>query len=450
MNKIRVLKGALVFAVIGLCGIGIITVFGREGILDKHREETGKAGRDFETAAAPSQSPYSDAQASDTREPVATVSPKPVRGKVLKKHREGKVLWSYNKVTRCLVISGKGKISVNGKDESIGDTDPDFFPWDVWNKQCYRPHYAEKVKKIIIKPGITCINAGAFEGCKQLERVSFSNGSKCSWIGKNAFSGCTRLKEVLLPDSVRYVGYGAFYKCKSLRRVSLGSSFTGFTWADTWEEAEKSHGIPSYSTFVDGFSYGRIKKFKVSRANPWYSSQDGVLYNKDKTMLFCYPQGKKDKTVKIPDSVKVVRGSAFRCNRHIEHVVLSRSLKRIGVGAFEWSPNLKTVKITGDKVVIDRRAFFCCQSLSQVDLGDSVRQIKASAFYDTKLQEIHIPPSVKKIGKEALGKWCDRRKLEGGTTSLTTRDVPGFTIYGKKGSVAERYAEEYVFDFVEE
>ena len=575
MDKIRVFKGIFVFAVIGLCGMGIVAVSER-GLFSQNRNETGKTGEEYETTDVSATEPYSAAATFDLEEPSVTMSPKSVRGKTLKTHREGNALWTYNKETKCLVISGKGKISVHGKDESIEDVESYYYPWDVRNKQCYRPRYANKVKKIIIKSGITCINegafheysslravkisdtvttlgeyafwrcgalkkvtmgsnvksieegafngcssltgitigrnvekigdhvfhgcssikrlklnrsnasfvlragilydrrktilyrcpigkksvkipksvskivSGAFEGCRRLETVSFSDGSQCSWIGKDVFRGCTSLRKVLLPDSVRYVGHGTFYKCKSLRCVALGRSFAGFTWLDTWEEADKSHDNPSHSVFVDGFSYGRIKTFKVSGDNPWYSSEDGVLYNKDKTILFCYPPGKKDKTVKIPDSVKVIKGRAFRCNRHIEHVVLSRSLKRIGTQAFAWSPGIKTVKITGENVVIAPLAFSCCQSLSQVDLGDSVRQILGSAFFDTKLKEIHIPPSVEKIGSDALGIWCDRQKLEGGTTRLTRRDVAGFTIYGKKGSVAQRYARKHVFDFVAE
>lgn len=595
MGKIRVRNRLLIFLVMLILGMAVIVV-SESGFSQSKNELEKQAKKKTESASATAQN--TTPIVSHTESPVVTGTPEPVRGEKIKKHKEGDALWSYNKETKCLVISGKGRISVTGSDASVGDVDPDYFPWDVWNKPCYKPSYADNVKKIIIEPGITYINAGAFyeyeslesveisdtvttleeyafwgchalksvilgdsvktmgdgvfrncsslaeftmgssvkeigndvfsgcaslatvtigrnvekigsnvftycssldevkidsdntgfalesgilynrqktvlyrclinvrnaeipksvrtissgafAGCGRLKNVSFSDDSDCSWIGKNAFSECVSLNEIRLPDSVQYVGNGTFYLCMSLQRVVFGSSFVGFTWADTWEEAEKSHNAPSPAIFVDGFVYGRIQEYRVSKSNPWYSSQDGVLYNKDKSKLLCYPQRKKDKTVKIPDSVKVIQGRAFEGNFHIEEVVLPHSLKRIGVGAFAWSFNLKSVVINGDQLVIASRAFCNCWSLSRVDLGDSVRQIKNSAFYDTGLTEIRIPPSVKKIGEDALGKWCARKRLEGGTRRYTTKDVRDFTIYGKKGSVAEHYAQEHVFNFVE-
>lgn len=585
MAKTNVLKGVMILAVVGICGIGVFQTI-------RDRRDSGMQRQKPDSTEGAVQTPVSSPSQKET---AAAESPIPDSKKIIKKHREGKSVWTYNKQTRCLVISGKGEISVHGNDDTFWDIDPGYYPWST---PSYRPAYAHKVKKIIIKPGITCINEGvfyeypslktvvlsdtvtdlegyafwrcsslstltmgknirkigaqafygcsslssialgrnvekigdnAFQGCSSLQRItldrrnasfslksgllynsqktvlylcpamkrkatipqgvkeiapaafaycnelkkiaipasverlgdsifyqcgnlekiSLSPNLKCQWTGAGMFDYCTSLKEIVLPDSVRYIN-GTLINCKSLKRIYLGSSFAGFTSAETWEEAEKGKYEPSADSFMGGVTYGKIKEYNVSEANPWYTSQGGVLYNKDKTRLLCYPQGKKDKTVKIPDSVQVIRGKAFHCNRNIEKAVLPKSLQKIGGNAFSWCENLKSVKIPGKNVVIGPLAFGCCQLLSQVELGNGVRQIKSDAFYDTKLKEIHIPASVEKIGRDALGKWCERTKLEGGTLQGTTRDVIGFTIYGKKGSVAERYAKRYVFDFVAE
>lgn len=585
-------KGLLALGVVVLCGLGIFIAFQGSEFWKTHRD----------TVMA---EPESSQSAEDVVQQKASVTeaPEPVaHGKKIKRHKEGKAIWAYNKETKCLVISGEGKISDHGIDESVVDIDPDFYPWDKWEDPAYRPDYADQVEEIVIKSGITDINKGAFHEyqslktvrisstvtnlgeyafwrcgslnqvtvgdgvkeiqkgtfngcsslteftvgrnvekinsdaflgcsslerlvldqrntnftlesgilydrqktvlylcpavcpspqeslniptsvreiapaafsqcrsvkklvipagvekignyafsqCKKLEEVSFSAQSKCYWLGLGVFDDCVSLKEILLPDSVKYVSSG-FVRCKSLQRVYLGSSFVGFTSADTWEEAEQGKIEPSFSKFMGGISDGKIKEFQVSAVNAWYSSQDGVLYNKNKTRLLCYPQKKKDKKFQVPDSVEVIRGSAFYGTSYLEQVILSRSLRRIGGWAFAWGKSIKSVEISGKDVVIASYAFACCPTLSQVELGSSVREIRKSAFYDTGLKEIHVPSSVKKIGSEALGKWCKREKLEGGASRGTTLDVMDFIIFGKKGSAAERYAKKYVFHFIRE
>lgn len=518
--------------------------------------------------------PVSATAASKAEEPAATALPTPVVDGTIEKFTDGDAVWTYNQETKCLVISGQGKISVYGSDESMGDVDPDWYPWDTYHKHCYRPNYAGEVKKIVIEPGITSINAGAFheyqslktveiadtvttleeyaffrckalkkvslgngireisEGtffgcstlteftigksvekigkeaffyclalkelkldpentnlllelgilydrqktilyfcpvgiksvkipksvqniaagafsyCKKLKKISFAKGSKCTWIGQDAFYGCVKLQGMSLPDSVQYVGNYAFYECKSLQQISLGRSFVGFTTADTPKKAKKSFIAPAQYIFVNGFSHGKIKKYQVSKSNPRYVSRDGVLYNKDKTKLLCYPQEKKKKVVKIPNSVQVIQKDTFLYNRHIKQVIMPQSLKKIGTDAFGFCTRLKTVTIRGNQVVIGSYAFRGCRALSKVDLGNSVRKIKKYAFYSTKFKEIYIPASVTKIGENALGKGSDSKRLPGGTMSYTERDLTGFKIYGKKGSVAERYAKKNGLDFI--
>ncbi len=524
--------------------------------------------------AAIATEPVSATAASNTEEPAATALPTPVVDGKFEKFTDGDAVWTYNQETKCLVISGKGKISVYGRDESMGDIDPDWYPWDAYHKHCYRPNYAGEVKKIVIEPGITSINAGAFheyqslktveiadtvttleeyaffrckalknvslgngireisEGtffgcstlpeftigknvekigkeaffyclalkelkldpentnlllesgilydrqktilyfcpvgiksvkipksvqniaagafsyCKKLKKISFAKGSKCTWIGQDAFYGCEKLQGMLFPDSVQFVGENSFYDCKSIQRISLGSSFVGFTWEDSLKKAKKHYQVPSQSIFVKDFSHGKIKKYQVSKSNPRYSSRDGVLYNKDKTKLLCYPQEKKNKTVKILNSVQVIQKDAFQYNRYIKQVIMPQSLKKIGSDAFGFCTKLKTVTIRGNQVVIGSYAFRGCRALSKVDLGNSVREIKKVAFYSTKIKEIYIPASVTKIGKDALGKGSDSKRLPGGTMSYTERDVTGFKIYGKKGSAAERYAKKNGLVFI--
>lgn len=481
----------------------------------------------------------------------------------IKKHREGKAVWTYNTKTKCLVISGEGKIAV--KDNAMEDEYP-----DSSEDPRYRPRYYEKVEKIIVQSGITDINEwafsdysslrviklpdtvtrikqytfwrckslrkvvlgsnlkeidrkafkncpslqdikfrgnnhsfvlesgilydrqktvlylcprnkksvvispetreiaasafahckylknitipaaveqigidemgeGAFSECLRLETVTFAPNSRCNAMG-DAFFGCKSLREIILPDSVKCVGPDAFRDCDSLRRIYFGSSFGGFGVADeTGKAAESRYWM---------LRNKKLRQILVSRANPRYCSQDGVLYNKNKTKLLYYPRRKKTKTFQIPDTVEIIRASAFMDNCYLEKVIFPESLKRIGYNAFCWGRRLCSVKIVGQDIVIRGSAFSCCQSLSDVTLGEGIREIRSRAFFDNGFKEIYIPPSVVKIGEDAFGVWCERTKLEGGATRIEELDINDFTIYGKKGSEAQRYAKRRIFHFV--
>ncbi len=519
--------------------------------------------------------PNTAAMASSEKKPAETAMPTPAVDGNIEKFTDGNAVWTYNHDTKCLVISGQGKISTYGRNENMWDEDMDMIPWNMFKKHCYRPDYAGSVKKIVIEPGITSINTGAFyeyasletveisdtveemeeyvfwycrklkkvtlgdhvkkinegtfmnctslseiaigkgveeidkfaffrcsalkkitldpentnlisesgvlydrertvlyhcmpgkkenvkipksvrkitggafSGCKRLKKISFEKGSKCSWIGRFAFYGCLKLQGMSLPDAVQYVGNEAFEDCKSLRQISLGRSFVGFTWEDTLKQAKKKYQLPSQSHFADGFLHGKIRVYKVSRSNPRYSSRDGVLYNKDKTKLLCYPQEKKTKTVRIANSVQVIQKGAFQSNRYIKELILPRSVKKIGGEAFSDCKKLKTVTLNDSPVIIGSYAFCRCRSLSKVNLGNRVRKINRCAFYSTKFKEIYIPSSVVTIGEKALGKGSDEKRLPGGTMRYTEREVSGFKIYGKRGSAAERYAKYHGYDFV--
>ncbi|HHU71864.1 MAG TPA: leucine-rich repeat domain-containing protein [Clostridiales bacterium] len=117
----------------------------------------------------------------------------------------------------------------------------------------------------------------------------------------------------------------------------------------------------------------------------------------------------KSSTVTIPKNVKTIVGLAFYRNPYVKKVIIPDSVK-----------------------IIDEAAFLYCYDLHTVKLGKSVTKIEKDALYSIfELKSIEIPSSVKTIE-------------EGVFDELLNRD---FTIIGKKGSAAEKYAKTYGFKF---
>ena len=108
------------------------------------------------------------------------------------------------------------------------------------------------------------------------------DGKSVTSIGEGAFQDCASLKSITIPDGVTSIYSYAFRYCTSLKSITIPGSATKI----------------SYNVFNGCTSLTAIN---VATENQNYVSVNGVLYNKDKTVLICYPAGKKDKNYKIPD-----------------------------------------------------------------------------------------------------------------------------------------------------
>ena len=82
---------------------------------------------------------------------------------------------------------------------------------------------------------------------------------------------------------------------------------------------------------MDSISYEclALEKIEVSEDNPYYKSIDGIVYNKDGTVLIRYPAAKQDETFKIPDGVKKICSNAFFDNYYVKNLVIPKSVVEI-------------------------------------------------------------------------------------------------------------------------
>jgi hypothetical protein len=179
----------------------------------------------------------------------------------------------------------------------------------------YPEYYSSKtdVKKIIIENGVTYIGKYAFYMFANATTVSIAN--TVTEIGEAAFDSCISLESVSISADLTVIGEYAFCRCNSLSGIN-----------------------------VDG-------------ANPNYSSLDGVLFNKDKTILIQYPCAKTGTSYSVPESVVVIGDRAFsHCN------------------------NLESVEIPEGVTTIETYAFSSCEKLENINIPDSVTSIGEGAF----------------------------------------------------------------------
>jgi len=295
----------------------------------------------------------------------------------------GAVFADCSSLTEIKVSTQNAKyVSVNGV----------LYNKDKTTIMCYPAGKKDKNYKIL--DGVTEICTSAFNGCSSLTSITIPDS--VTEIGVSAFSGCSSLTGITIPDSVTRIDMSTFRGC---------SSFTSIT-------------IPDNVTYIDIWAFNGctgLTAIDVKAGNNNYTSVNGVLFNKDKTELICYPAGKTDKSYNIPSCVT-----------------------NVGGWAFDGCTSLTSITIPDSVTEIDWSAFEGCTSFTSITIPDSVTEIGWSAFEGcTSLKSITIPSSVTSIGKNAFGYYFDNEY----------KKIDNFKIYCYIGTAGEKYAKENGFEY---
>ena len=249
---------------------------------------------------------------------------------------------------------------------------------------------------IVIPNGITVIGNGVFEGCTALTFLDMPNS--LAEIGNGAFKGCISLASINIPDSVIHIGSSAFVNCTSLTSLFIPSNVVKIGSKSPLKEG-------SYYVYNDNLIAGctSLATISVDPNNEYFSSDEqGILYNKDKTVLIVCPPDKSG-IVKVPDGVIEITENAFRDFKELLGITLPDSLKNIGRSAFENCISLSEIIIPDGVESIGSSAFEVCAGLTELSIPGSVTSIDSYAFRGlTNLKTVVIQSGVKNIGHSAF------------------------------------------------
>ena len=295
---------------------------------------------------------------------------------------------------------------------------------------------------VTIPANVTYIGREAFSNCTSLETVNFVEGSRLESIDSYAFSGCTGLGAITIPAGVTNIYWGAFSYCNKLTNVTFaaGSKLeaiytNAFSYCTNLTSITIPAGVKRYTDdyypgIADNPFIGCIKlaTITVEAGNQDFSSEGGILYNKDKTELLAYPTAPANFT--IPASITNIGWYAFSNCENLTSVTIPGNVKYISNSAFSNCGNLTSVSLTTGLETIGNNAFSYCPKLTGITLPEGLWTIDGWAFAFTDLKTIAIPASVEYIIENPFV-GCDNLATITVDPSNTNFEIIGGILYQK-------------------
>ncbi len=233
----------------------------------------------------------------------------------------GPLTWSYDAGTKTLSITGTGAI-------------PDYnalivSPWRV---------YGNEIQTVTIGNGVTKIGQDAFGGLRVMQSITIP--ASVTEIGGASFAGCAALQSITIPSSVTTIGERAFAYCEALQSITIPAGVTTI-----------GYGVFNICPALTAIN--------VDPANAHYETENGVLYNKGKTELIRYPEGKQGTVFTVPDGVTKIGDGAFYVCQALQNIILPTGLTAIDNSAFSYCNTLHSITIPAKVNTIGGDCFNC-------------------------------------------------------------------------------------------
>lgn len=239
----------------------------------------------------------------------------------------------------------------------------------------------------------------------------FAVPESVSVIKCEAFKG-SEVQDVELPEGLFTIESEAFCDCEYLYAINIPDSLTEISG--------------------DCFVNTAISEFVVSEENSYFTSEDGVLFDKEKTRLIKYPAADSAKKYVVPSTVSVMDAYAFDCCTSLKEIVVPDTITEFDDGLFKGCTALSKINIPDDIIDIGYDVFAGCDSLEEITVPAELEYEYQNPFHNitglkkvffeqgrdvisvsfngcSNLESVVIPGGVESISQGAFA-GCDKLK----------------------------------------
>lgn len=245
-----------------------------------------------------------------------------------------------------------------------------------------------KLTSFTIPESVETLGPSCFYGCSKLAELKPENeeeGFKLTTLSTQCFYNCA-FTEFVIPEGVTVMGNNVFQNCSKIKTITIPSTLENV--------------VPSSSSLINGCN--NVTDIFVAEGHPYLISENGVLYDKDKTTLYIYPAA-KGAGYELPDTIVNIEGGALQRYPGTS-LTLPEGLLHINNNAFA-SSSLTSIVIPASVQTIKASAFASSKITSLVfDNIESSRLefIGNYAFQSTGITELNLPDGVIVIGTYAF------------------------------------------------
>ncbi|MBP3442295.1 MAG: leucine-rich repeat protein, partial [Clostridia bacterium] len=257
---------------------------------------------------------------------------------------------------------------------------------------------------------------GPFQGCKKLQSVTFSTGSKNAVIGPETFMGCISLQSVTIPGNYTTIKENAFSGCTALQSM-------------TWKKSDYSYAnqVIEQGAFSGCTSLASISlPTTLKTIGAWAFNVNAAT------------------SITIPEGVTTIGHSAFMNCPNLTSVSLPSTITNMGYsttyydGTFQGCKKLKTVIFAegSSNLTIGPETFKNCSNLTTVHLPLNLVEIKEQAFDGSKTNLTICSKSNSSYGKTYADSNSIKFKLCNGSHTTTPTTTYTVTYNANGGSIS--------------
>ncbi|MBQ8511248.1 MAG: leucine-rich repeat protein, partial [Clostridia bacterium] len=237
------------------------------------------------------------------------------------------------------ILDDNGLLVISGEGAMTNFTSASGAPWY---------EYKSKVQSIAVEEGITSIGDYAFY-YYETNLTSVTLADSITAIGNYAFYYCDEVTEFNIPANLVSIGTGAFNRMYVFTELDLPDTLTtiGSSAFSNCNNITYVRIPASAATIADNaFRYcTALESIVVDADNTAYSSEDGVFYDKGKTILYTYPADSALTSYEIPDTVTEIKSYAFYYTSLLESVTIPESVTTLGQYNFTYCDSLTSATV---------------------------------------------------------------------------------------------------------